>query len=134
MQESWSNREETLSLCFLYVSVAPGYSSQPGEVFFSLGCQDSVTSMMWHYREPRALTKLSILPVPFSFTSEADAPVDIQVTTTSYCHTVTLPCFRSSIPRSGVLWTTGTKTTGCFRWWKSSDSRKPHPLRSSSLV
>ena len=78
--------------------------------------------MMWHYHEPRAVTKLSILPVPFSFTTEADAPIDIEVeqsilpvfispfyisTMFSYLHspvfhtpcfhTAILPCFRTSI-------------------------------------
>ena len=71
--------------------MAVGYSPQPGEVFFSLGgSQDSSTFMMWHYHEPRAITKLSILPVPFSFTSESDAPINIEVNT-RYFHVSILP-------------------------------------------
>ena len=56
-----------------------GYCPLPGEIFFSLGLHDDETSMSWHYGEPRAITRLFVLPVPFSLTSEEDAPVDIKV-------------------------------------------------------
>ena len=61
------------------LTVVSGYVPSPGEIFFSQGTEDNVTSMSWHYREPRALTKLAFLPVPFSFTSEEDTPIDIKV-------------------------------------------------------
>ena len=35
--------------------------------------------MSWEYREPRAITSLMVLPVPFGVTTQEDAPVDIKV-------------------------------------------------------
>ena len=62
--------------------------------------------MMWHYHEPRAITKLSILPVPFSFTSEVDAPIDIEVgkITLPYSHTLILPFLRLQVGCSLEYW------------------------------
>ena len=50
-----------------------------GEIVFHLGTQDTVATMAWHYHEPRTITNLKILPVPFSITTEDDVPVDIKV-------------------------------------------------------
>ena len=120
----------TYVLCvYLYVLEVLGYSPQPGEVFFSLGSHDGTASMAWQYREPRAITKLSILPVPFSFTSESDAPIDIEVII-PYRHNLILSYSHSHIRRLGVLWITGTRTEGYFLSLRNSGSLKPHPLRS----
>lgn len=50
-----------------------------GEIVFHLGSQDTVATMAWHYQEPRAITNVKVLPVPFSITTEEDVPVDIKV-------------------------------------------------------
>ena len=52
---------------------------QPGNIVFHLGSGVVPPTMTWQYGEPRAITKLYILPVPFTITTEEDAPVDIKV-------------------------------------------------------
>ena len=65
-----------------------------GEIVFHLGTQDTVATMAWHYREPRTITNLKILPVPFSITTEDDVPVDIKV------HCVQLQSINQSFTQS----------------------------------
>ena len=35
--------------------------------------------MIWCYKEPRYITKIHVLPVPFEITSEEDCPTDLTV-------------------------------------------------------
>ena len=65
-----------------------------GEIVFHLGTQDTVATMAWHYHEPRTITNLKILPVPFSITTEDDVPVDIKV------HCVQLQSINQSFTQS----------------------------------
>ena len=51
----------------------------PGNIVFHHGNGGILPTMTWQYGEPRAITKLSVLPVPFTITTEEDAPVDIKV-------------------------------------------------------
>ena len=51
----------------------------PGNIVFHHGNGGVPPTMTWQYGEPRAITKLYILPVPFTITTEEDAPVDIKV-------------------------------------------------------
>ena len=52
---------------------------RPGEILFQMGDRENSPGMAWCYREPRAVTHLLLLPVPFSITTEGDAPTDIKV-------------------------------------------------------
>ena len=52
---------------------------QPGNIVFHHGNGATPPTMTWQYGEPRAITKLYVLPVPFTITTEEDAPVDIKV-------------------------------------------------------
>ena len=51
----------------------------PGNIVFHHGNGGAPPTMTWQYGEPRAITKLYVLPVPFTITTEEDAPVDIKV-------------------------------------------------------
>lgn len=51
----------------------------PGNIVFHHGNGGFPPTMTWQYGEPRAITKLYVLPVPFTITTEEDAPVDIKV-------------------------------------------------------
>ncbi len=52
-----------------------------GEIVFHLG--DSSPMMTWCYQEPRALTHMTVLPLPFSVTS--NTPIKV--------HPLVLICF-----------------------------------------
>jgi hypothetical protein len=47
-----------------------------GEILFHSGSPHLVPTMTWRYWEPRSVTKLRVLPVPFNVASkeEEDAP------------------------------------------------------------
>ena len=51
----------------------------PGNIVFHHGNGGAPPTMTWQYGEPRAIIKLCVLPVPFTITTEEDAPVDIKV-------------------------------------------------------
>lgn len=54
----------------------PGSPRLPevGEILFHNGSSQLVPTMTWQYWEPRTVTKLRVLPVPFNIISEEDTP------------------------------------------------------------
>ena len=67
------------SSCVCIHSAAAPQAPQPGNIVFHHGNGAVPPTMTWQYGEPRAITKMYILPVPFTITTEDDAPVDIKV-------------------------------------------------------
>ena len=68
---------------FLFLSLIELIQPSPGEVRFFTGIDSSdrrhSPSMIWCYKEPRYITKIHVLPVPFEITSEEDCPTDLKV-------------------------------------------------------
>ena len=46
-----------------------------GEILFHSGGSVMVPTMTWQYWEPRAVSKVHLLPIPLTITNEEDAPV-----------------------------------------------------------
>ena len=62
----------------MFYSLDPSFPS-PGEVTFFTGDHKTSAFMMWHYQEPRLVTKVQVLPIPLGILSQEDSPTDLKV-------------------------------------------------------